>query len=367
MGLRGRPWPWCFAGPAVAGALVGLAAGPAEDRLAAAVGLRGAQNRGGYQAGMTQLPTPRGALTPDRPLADLTWLRVGGPADWLFQPADEADLAAFLAALDPAVAVFPMGVGSNLIVRDGGIRAVVIRLGRGFNGISIEGDRVIARGGGAGRACGEAGGRGGAGPDLPAHHPGQHRRGGADECGLLRVLCRGCAGGGPDRHAAGRVETLPAAAPEPALPAKRPARGRGDRVGHASAPHRAIRRRWRRGWPTRSPSGMPASRRRIDLRARPSAIPWGGSSTGTADDTHELKAWKVIDDAGMRGARIGGAQMSHDAFQLPDQRRRGNCRRSGKSGRGSAKKGLPIKRYHVRVGNHAGRRIPAGLTISRGT
>ncbi|HOZ32274.1 MAG TPA: UDP-N-acetylenolpyruvoylglucosamine reductase, partial [Tabrizicola sp.] len=51
---------------------------------------------------MTQLPTPRGVLTPDRSLADLTWLRVGGPADWLFQPADEADLAAFLGALDPA-------------------------------------------------------------------------------------------------------------------------------------------------------------------------------------------------------------------------------------------------------------------------
>jgi UDP-N-acetylmuramate dehydrogenase len=69
---------------------------------------------------------------------------VGGPADWLFQPADEADLAGFLRALDPADPVFPMGVGSNLIVRDGGIRAVVIRLGRGFNGIEIEGDRVTA-------------------------------------------------------------------------------------------------------------------------------------------------------------------------------------------------------------------------------
>lgn len=77
-----------------------------------------------------ELPTPRGALTANRPLAELTWLRVGGPADWLFQPADARDLADFLAALDPGVPVFPMGVGSNLIVRDGGIRGVVIRLGR---------------------------------------------------------------------------------------------------------------------------------------------------------------------------------------------------------------------------------------------
>ena len=93
---------------------------------------------------MTDLPLTRGRLTPDRPLSDLTWLRVGGPADWLFQPADLADLQAFLRDLDPGVPVFPMGVGSNLIVRDGGIRAVVIRLGRGFNQIEIDGARVRA-------------------------------------------------------------------------------------------------------------------------------------------------------------------------------------------------------------------------------
>src|SRR5690606_6651254 len=98
----------------------------------------------GYQPGMTTPPTPRGTLTPNRPLSDLTWLRVGGPADWLFQPADEDDLAGFLRDLPPEIPVFPMGVGSNLIVRDGGIRAVVIRLGRGFNGISVEGETVTA-------------------------------------------------------------------------------------------------------------------------------------------------------------------------------------------------------------------------------
>ena len=106
-------------------------------------GLRGGWGRR-IPLGMRALPTPRGALTPHRPLADLTWLRVGGPADWLFQPADEADLCDFLGALAPDIPVFPMGVGSNLIVRDGGIRAVVIRLGRGFNAISIEDGRVTA-------------------------------------------------------------------------------------------------------------------------------------------------------------------------------------------------------------------------------
>ncbi|MDO9527344.1 MAG: UDP-N-acetylenolpyruvoylglucosamine reductase, partial [Gemmobacter sp.] len=76
------------------------------------------------------LPPCRGSITLDRSLADLTWLRVGGPADALFLPADEADLCEFLSALDASVQIFPMGVGSNLIVRDGGLRAVVIRLGR---------------------------------------------------------------------------------------------------------------------------------------------------------------------------------------------------------------------------------------------
>ena len=93
---------------------------------------------------MQNLPPVRGTLTADRPLADLTWMRVGGPAEMLFQPADAEDLAAFLAALDPSVPVFPMGVGSNLIVRDGGIPGVVVRLGRGFNSITIDGGSVTA-------------------------------------------------------------------------------------------------------------------------------------------------------------------------------------------------------------------------------
>ena len=66
---------------------------------------------------MMQMPNPRGKLSQDRDLAPLTWLRVGGPADWFFMPADVDDLAGFLKELDPGVSVFPMGVGSNLIVR----------------------------------------------------------------------------------------------------------------------------------------------------------------------------------------------------------------------------------------------------------
>ena len=90
------------------------------------------------------LPETRGRLTPGKLLSELTWLRVGGAADVLFQPADVEDLCTFLGGLNVEVPVFPMGVGSNLIVRDGGLRAVVIRLGRGFNAIEVEGTLVTA-------------------------------------------------------------------------------------------------------------------------------------------------------------------------------------------------------------------------------
>ena len=76
----------------------------------------------------TSFPPVRGKLIENAPLAPYTWFRVGGPADALFLPADEEDLAQFLAALDPAIPVTVLGVGSNLIVRDGGIEGVVIRL-----------------------------------------------------------------------------------------------------------------------------------------------------------------------------------------------------------------------------------------------
>jgi UDP-N-acetylmuramate dehydrogenase len=266
---------------------------------------------------MTPFPTPRGMLTPDRPLADLTWLRVGGPADWLFQPADEADLAGFLSALDPAVPVFPMGVGSNLIVRDGGIRGVVIRLGRGFNAISVEGDQVTA--GAAALDAYVARRAAEAGRDLtflrtiPGSIGGAVRMNAgcygayvADVLQEVRIVTR-----------SGRIETLPAA--ELAL-----------RYRQSDLPDGAVIV----AATFRAEAGDPAAleARMADQIARRDASqptrdrsagstfrnPLGRSSTGASDDTHELKAWKVIDDAGMRGARIGGAQMSemHSNFLI---------------------------------------------------
>ncbi|KMK67889.1 UDP-N-acetylmuramate dehydrogenase [Puniceibacterium sp. IMCC21224] len=257
----------------------------------------------------TQLPKVRGRLTRDRPLSDLTWLRVGGPADWLFQPADVDDLRGFLRQLDPATQIFPMGVGSNLIVRDGGIRAVVIRMGRGFNDISIDGSCVTA-----GVAA------------LDAHVAKQ-----AAVAGLDLTFLRTIPGaiGGAVRMNAGCYGSYVA----DVLVSARAVTRAGELVTLSAAELNFAYRQSTLpdGWVLvdatfMAPQGEPealAERMAQQIARRDASQPTkertagstfrnpaGFSSTGRADDTHELKAWKVIDDAGMRGARRGGAQMS---------------------------------------------------------
>ena len=97
-----------------------------------------------------RLPRVRGRLTANAPIGPMTWFRVGGPAEILFRPADEADLADFLKALPADVPVTVIGVGSNLLVRDGGIPGVTIRLGRGFAEVrTVEGHDELRAGAGA--------------------------------------------------------------------------------------------------------------------------------------------------------------------------------------------------------------------------
>ncbi|MFQ6754206.1 UDP-N-acetylmuramate dehydrogenase [Cereibacter sphaeroides] len=263
------------------------------------------------------MPPVRGTLTEGRILADLTWLRVGGPADWLFQPADEADLEQFLAALDPAVPVFPMGVGSNLIVRDGGLRAVVIRLGRGFNAIRIEGDRVIA--GAAALDAHVARRAADAGRDLTFLRTIPGSIGGA-----VRMNA-GCYGSYVADHLIevravtreGRAVTLPAA--ELGLAYRQSALPEGcvltEATFRAEAGNPAELARRMDEQIARRDSSQPTKERSAGSTFR---NPAGFSSTGRADDTHELKAWKLIDEAGLRGARRGGAQMSemHSNFLI---------------------------------------------------
>ncbi len=261
---------------------------------------------------MTNADIPQdvaGRLTPMRSMSDLTWLRVGGPADWVFQPADLGDLQHFLRNLDAQVPVFPVGVGSNLIVRDGGLRAVVIRLGRGFNHIDIDGDRVTA-----GAAA------------LDAHVARSAAKSGLDLTFLRTIpgtiggavrMNAGCYGtytkdvlvsaravlrdgeavtlSPEDLNLQYRQSDLP---PEAVLIEATFRAGRGDsdallaRMDDQLAKRDATQ-------PTKDRSAGSTFRN-----------PAGFSSTGRIDDVHDLKAWKVIDDAGMRGARMGGAQMS---------------------------------------------------------
>ena len=266
---------------------------------------------------MTDLPPARGTLTPDRPLDSLTWLRVGGPADWLFQPADEDDLAGFLRDLDPSVPVFPLGVGSNLIVRDGGIRGVVIRLGRGFNGIEVAGARVTA-----GAAA------------LDAHVA---RR--AADAGLDLTFLRTIPGsiGGAVRMNAGCYGAYVA---DHLVEARAVTRS-GERIvltpadlrfayRHADLPEGCVVTqatfRARPGDPDALHARMADQLARRDEtqptkeRSAGSTFrnPAGYSSTGRADDVHDLKAWSLIDRAGLRGHSWGGAQMSekHPNFLL---------------------------------------------------
>jgi UDP-N-acetylmuramate dehydrogenase len=95
---------------------------------------------------LNALPTVRGRLEANTSLADFTWFRVGGPAEVMFSPADEADLAQFLKAMPADVPVTIIGVGSNLLVRDGGVEGVVIRLGKGFGELTAEASHRVRAG-----------------------------------------------------------------------------------------------------------------------------------------------------------------------------------------------------------------------------
>lgn len=92
----------------------------------------------------------RGRLTASAPLAPLVWFKSGGAAEWLFEPQDVADLADFLRELDPVVPVMALGLGSNLIVRDGGVPGVVVRLGKAFAKVSADGLTLTCGGGASG-------------------------------------------------------------------------------------------------------------------------------------------------------------------------------------------------------------------------
>jgi UDP-N-acetylmuramate dehydrogenase len=236
-------------------------------------------------------------------------MRVGGPCDVLFQPADIDDLSDFLSALDPDIPVFTMGVGSNLIVRDGGIRGVVIRLGRTFNEVLIEDNKVRA---------------GAAALDAMVARK-------AADAGLNLTFLRTIPGtiGGAVRMNAGCYGDYMADVLDSIEVVHRD--GTREILGKDQLNMRYRQSDLPEGAVIVSalmvaPEGEPAAlhQKMEDQIAKRDETqptkdrtagstfrnPSGYSSTGQADDTHDLKAWKVIDDAGMRGATRGGAVMN---------------------------------------------------------
>jgi UDP-N-acetylmuramate dehydrogenase len=255
------------------------------------------------------LPAVRGRLLFDEPLAAFTWLRVGGPAEALFLPADKDDLAGFLSGLGPDVRVTVLGVGSNVIVRDGGIAGVVIRLaGRGFGGVTVDAnDGTIEAGAGAldaavARAAADADL---AGLEFFAGIPGT--------VGGALTMNAGCYGAETSEALVearglgrdGRVVTMAAAdlgyayrtsrAPPGVIWTGAKLRGRRDAPGAAGKRMAEITQRRETTQPIREKTG--------------------GS---TFKNPPGASAWRLVDEAGWRGRGIGGAIMSplHANFMI---------------------------------------------------
>lgn len=247
----------------------------------------------------SSLPPVRGRLTAGAPLAPLLWFKSGGAAEWLFEPADVDDLAAFLAGLDPAVPVMGLGLGSNMIVRDGGVPGVVVRLGKPFAKVErLDGETLHCGGGASGILVSSAARDAGiAGVEFLRSIPGTVG-------GFVRMN-----GGAYGRE----VKDVLVAADIVLRSGERRTLALADlgyTYRHSELPDGAIVvGATFRGEPG-DPAAIQAEMDRIaaereasqPLRSRT------GGSTFKNPDGH--KAWQLIDEAGCRGLRRGDAQVS---------------------------------------------------------
>ena len=246
------------------------------------------------------LPSVRGRIERNAPLAPYTWLRVGGPADVLFIPEDEDDLADFLKGLDPAVPVMALGVGSNTLVRDGGVDGVVIRLGRGFSTVEARGDHTIFAGAGVPDAvlAREAGKAGIAGLEFYRGVPGS--------VGGACVMNAGCYGAETkdvlvEAYAVNRAgERVTLRNAQMGFTYRRSAAARGDLIftGALFA-----------GTPD-DPAAITARMDEITARreaSQPIREKTGGS---TFKNPPGDSSWRLVDAAGWRGKLHGGAMFS---------------------------------------------------------
>ena len=249
----------------------------------------------------------RGSIVENKQLAKITWLRVGGPADFFFMPAATQDLIEFLRKLPENIKIFPMGVGSNLIVRDGGIRGVVIRLGSSFNKITFDGNMIIA---GASALDSKVALRAAdKGLDLTFLRTIPGSIGGAVK------MNAGCYGSyvkdffvsAKVVNRSGELIELSCDLPEDLiiLEATFCAQAGNPQILHAKMRDQLEKR----------DATQPTKERTAGSTFR---NPAGFSSTGEENEEHDLKAWKLIDDAGMRGATFGGAKISekHSNFLI---------------------------------------------------
>jgi len=246
-----------------------------------------------------RLPAVRGQMTADASLAEYTWFRVGGPVDALFQPADLDDLVDFLAAKPADVPVTVIGVGSNLLVRDGGVRGVVVRFGRALAKVERVGDDMIRAGAGAVDPAVAAFARdaGLAGLEFLTGVPGTIG-------GALRMNAG--AYGGDMQQIVVSATLLDAQGALKPLTA--------EEIGF-SYRHTDVPEDWifveclLRGKPgdTAEIAAKMAAIRAAREDSQPLRTRTGGS---TFANPPENQAWKLIDEAGCRGLRVGGAQVS---------------------------------------------------------
>lgn len=245
-----------------------------------------------------RLPAVRGELRRDVPLAPLTWFRVGGPADVVVHPADAADLGTLLAVLPASVPVLPMGVGSNMLVRDGGVRGVVVRFGGSLARVEVEGELVIAGAGALDQRVAQVAQRAGrAGLEFMIGIPGTIG-------GATRMNAGAFGGETKDRlvwveavDRAGRLHRL-----EP------PHIEFTYRHSNLPADWITVRAAFRTeaGEPAAILARMEAIKAEREA-AQPIRVATGGS---TFKNPPGHKAWRLIDAAGCRGLRHGAAMVS---------------------------------------------------------
>ncbi|WP_340109510.1 UDP-N-acetylmuramate dehydrogenase [Pikeienuella sp. HZG-20] len=253
-----------------------------------------------------------GRIHARRPLAPFTWLRVGGPAETLFTPKDTGELRAFLGALDAAVPVTILGVGSNLIVRDGGVRGAVIRIvGPGFGAVEqLEGARLRV---GAGmldaQAAKTAARLGVGGLEFLRTIPGTIGGAAAMNAGCYGAYMADVFESAEAVTRDGRIITLTPAEMNFGYRASAPPAGAVIvsviLKGRPEAPD-AIEARMADALKRRAESQPTADRTAGSTFRNPA----GFSSTGRGDHGQERMAWRLIDEAGCRGLRLGGAVMN---------------------------------------------------------